>query len=88
MTAILAWLVTLLSPFKKYLAIFGVIATVIATVLGAVFLKGRSAGKAAEREKQEAAVKKVEQRWDATDRAPLDFDDAVGRLRDRARSGR
>jgi len=79
--AILAWVVSLLAPLKKYLAIFGLIGTALAWA----FLKGRKSGGAAERAKQEAAVTKVEQRWDAVDRAPLDFDDAVERLRQRSR---
>ncbi|MFG1395874.1 hypothetical protein [Roseixanthobacter pseudopolyaromaticivorans] len=83
MAAILAWVVTLLAPFKKYLAIFGLIGSALAWA----FLKGRKGGVASERASQEEAVKQVEQRWDATDRAPLDFDGAIERLRDRSRSG-
>lgn len=81
MTALLAGLSALLSPFKKVLAVFGL----VVSVLGVAFLKGRSVGRRAEREKQEAALQQTEKRWDAIDRAPLDFDGAVERLRDRTR---
>lgn len=84
MTAVWLFLANLLSPFKKYLAIFGV----VAAVLSAVFLKGRSAGKAVEREKQTSAVKKIERQWDAIDSAPGVADAAFDSLRRRNRSGR
>ncbi|MCL8384154.1 hypothetical protein [Xanthobacter aminoxidans] len=84
MTALLAWIVNLLSPFKKYLAIFGV----VFTLLGAVFLKGRGAGKAAERKAQTDAIQKIEREWDAIDSAPSAAGDAFDSLRQRARPGR
>ncbi len=84
MTALLAWAISLLTPFKKYLAIFGV----VATVLGAVFLKGRSAGKAAEKAQREAAVAHIERQWDAIDRAPGVADAAFDSLRRRNSPGR
>ncbi|WP_234049842.1 MULTISPECIES: hypothetical protein [unclassified Xanthobacter] len=84
MTALLAWLASLLSPFKKYLAIFGV----AFAILGTVFLKGRGAGKAAERKAQTDAIQKIEREWDAIDSAPSAAGGAFDSLRQRARPGR
>lgn len=84
MTALLAWLAALLAPFKNAITIFGV----VATVLGTVFLKGRGAGKAAERKAQTDAIQKIEREWDAIDSAPSAAGDAFDSLRQRARPGR
>lgn len=81
---ILAWAASLLSPFKKWLAPLGL---ALGVLLWA-FTKGRREGGAAEKAKQQAAVKKIERQWDAIDSAPGVADAAFDSLRRRNRSGR
>ncbi|WP_322996959.1 hypothetical protein [Castellaniella sp.] len=84
LTAILAWLASLLAPLKKHLAVIGVAAAVVS----AIFLKGRSSGRAAAEEKQAEAVKRIERKWNEIDSAPSDVGASFERLRKRARESR
>lgn len=70
----------LIAPFKKWLVVAGA----ILSVLGYAWLKGRAAGKAAEREKVEKATKKIEGQWNEVDRSDPDLDAALDGLRHRS----
>jgi hypothetical protein len=56
----------------------------VAAAIFYVFLKGRSAGVAAERAKVEKEHERIQNKWNEIDNRPVGFDDAVDGLRKRS----
>ncbi len=75
------WVLTrIIGPFKAYILAAG---AAVAAV-GYIYLKGRSAGTAAQKAKLERATKKIETQWHEVDRSDVDFDAALDGLRRKA----
>ncbi len=71
----------LFGKLKAYLAAAGA----IVLVLTLVFTKGRLAGSAAERTKQQSQARKRTEKFNEIDASRPDLDASLGRLRDRAK---